>query len=97
MLHLMIQLEEEKELLHELLGQICWLDRKRRGEITELVFENREMAKDPNVCYLAALNRLVQIETGDVCPDEPVTLTRGMGSKDELKVEVPPKSRCKTA
>lgn len=92
-----MSIETEVELLEELDGAFH-LPEERRIELMELLFENAKAGENWVVCRLAAIQRLVQIKFGNLCPDEPscITMSPG-GGRYEIKVEVPPPSRCKVA
>lgn len=88
-----LTLKKELELL-ERMEQALVIDEKERRKLAEVLFDAPEIARDAIFCYYAAIQRRVQIQTGCPNPPWPMTMTRGLGTKEELRVEIPPRSRC---
>lgn len=89
-----MDIEAEVELLEELVGDIGDMEDERLAELMELLFEKRSplFNRYKQLCRLAAISRLVQIRSGRPHPAEPANVYVGSG---ELRIQVPPQSRCK--
>ena len=85
----------EVELLEELREAFHGIDSERLSQLMDILFEVQypHIHMYPALCHYAAIMRLAQIESGEEHPVRPLAI----GVPGELRLQVPPLSRCKAA